>query len=62
MMNSIASMAMDMSAASFATEYSLAITKKMMDTQELAGQELINMLPDTASMAPPKGDFIDVYA
>ena len=62
MMNSIASMAMDMSAASFATEYSLAVTKKMMDTQELAGQELVNMLPDLAAMAPPKGDFIDVYA
>ena len=45
MMESIASMAMGMSAASFATDYSLAITKKMMDTQELAGQELLNMLP-----------------
>ena len=62
MMESIASMAMDMSAASFATDYSLAVTKKMMDTQELAGQELVNILPDLAAMAPPKGDFIDVYA
>lgn len=58
MMNSIASMAMDMSAASFATEYSLAVTKKMMDTQELAGQELLNMLPSTPGM----GEFIDTYA
>lgn len=59
MMNSIASMAMDMSAASFATEYSLAVTKKMMDTQELAAQEMLRMLP------PPTqgmGEFIDVYA
>ena len=40
MMESIASMAMSMSAASFATNYSLAVTKKMMDSQELAGQEL----------------------
>lgn len=62
MMESIASMAMDMSAASFAADYSLAVTKKMMDTQELAGQELLNMLPDQAAMVPPKGDFIDVYA
>lgn len=57
-MESIAGMAMNMSAASFATSYSLSVTKKMMDTQELAGQELINMLPDV----PAKGDFIDTYA
>ena len=61
MMESIAGMAMDMSAAQFATNYSIAVTKKMMDTQELAAQELLNMLPDQAAMVP-KGDFIDVYA
>lgn len=61
MMESIASMAMDMSAATFATNYSMSVTKKMMDTQELAAQELLNMLPDQAAMVP-KGDFIDVYA
>ena len=33
MMDSIASMAMGMSAASFATNYSIAVTKKMMDSQ-----------------------------
>ena len=44
MMESIASMAMGMSAASFATNYSLSVTKKMMDSQELAGQELVKML------------------
>lgn len=60
MMNSIASMAMDMSAASFATEYSLAVTKKMMDTQELAGQELVKMLE--AVPTPAKGQYIDTYA
>ncbi len=58
MMESIAGMAMDMSAAQFATNYSISVAKKMMDTQELAGQELLNMLPPT----PGKGDFIDVYA
>ena len=57
-MDSIARMAMDMSAASFATNYSMAVTKKMMDAQELAGQELLNMLPEL----PAKGDFIDTYA
>ena len=60
MMESIASMAMGMSAASFATNYSMAVTKKMMDTQELAGQELMKMLE--AVPAPAKGQYIDVYA
>ena len=59
MMESIASMSMSMSAASFATNYSLAVTKKMMDTQELAAQEMLRMLPQpTQGM----GEFIDVYA
>ena len=60
MMESIAGMAMQMSAASFATNYSLAITKKMMDSQELAGQEIAKMLE--AVPTPAKGDYIDVYA
>lgn len=60
MIESIASMAMGMSAASFATNYSLAVTKKMMDSQEMAGQELMKMLE--AVPAPPKGNYIDVYA
>lgn len=60
MMESIAGMAMGMSAASFATNYSLAITKKMMDSQELAGQEIAKMLE--AVPTPAKGQFIDTYA
>ena len=60
MMESIAHTAMGMSAASFATNYSLAVTKKMMDTQELAGQELMKMLQ--AVPTPAKGQYIDVYA
>ena len=59
MMESIASMAMSMSAASFATNYSLSVTKKMMDSQELAGQELLKMLE--AVPAPAKGQYIDTY-
>lgn len=58
MMESIASMAMDMSAAQFANQYSISVTKKMMDTQELAGQELLRMLPS----APGLGQYIDTYA
>ena len=60
MMESIASMAMGMSAASFATNYSLAVTKKMMDSQELAGQELVKMLEAVPS--PAKGQYSDTYA
>lgn len=60
MMESIASMAMSMSAASFANNYSMAVAKKMMDSQELAGQELAKMLE--AVPTPPKGQYIDVYA
>ena len=62
MMESIAGMAMGMSAASFATNYSLSVTKKMMESQELAGQELMKMLEAAAPAAPAKGQYIDVYA
>ena len=61
MMESIASMAMSMSAAQMATNYSMAVTKKMMDSQELAAQELLKMLPETP-VSLPKGEYIDVYA
>lgn len=60
MMESIAGMSMSMSAAQFATNYSMAVTKKVMDTEELAAQELLEMLP--AQPAMPKGQYIDVYA
>ena len=38
MLESIAGAAMDMSAARFSVEYSMAVTKKVMDTQELAAR------------------------
>lgn len=53
MLESIAGAAMDMSAARFSVEYSMAVTKKVMDTQEL-----LEMLP----AAPSMGQYIDVYA
>ncbi len=58
MMNSIAAQAMSMKAAQFQQSYSIAVTKKAMDSQEMATQELLSMLPD----APAKGQYIDVYA
>ena len=45
MMNSIASSAMSMSAAQFEQQYSISVQKKAMETQELALQELQEMLP-----------------
>ncbi len=58
MMNSLASMAMDMSASKLAVDYSVSVAKKVMDTQELAAQEMLRMLP----AAPAKGAYIDTYA
>ncbi|MCI8502161.1 MAG: putative motility protein [Oscillospiraceae bacterium] len=60
MMEQIAAMSMNMSAATVAQNYSIAITKKTMESQELAAQELLKMLPETP--APAKGQYIDVYA
>ena len=45
MMNSIASSAMSMSAAQFEQQYSISVQKKAMDVEELALQELQEMLP-----------------
>ena len=60
MMEQIAAMSMNMSAATVAQNYSIAITKKTMESQELAAQELLKMLPETP--APAKGQYIDTYA
>ena len=60
MMESIAAMSMGMSASTIANNYDIAITKKMMDTEELAAQELMKMLEAVPS--PAKGQYIDVYA
>ena len=45
MMSSIASAAMSMSAAKLAQSCDIAVTKKSMETEELALQELTQMLP-----------------
>ncbi len=58
MMEAIAGTAMDMQTVEYATNYSIAITKKVMDTQTLAAQELLEMLPTQ----PPMGRYIDTYA
>ena len=58
MMESIASAAMSMSAAQFQVQYSTAMQKKVMETAELAAQELLEMLPSDPGM----GQYIDTYA
>ena len=57
MMEAIASAAMNMQAAQLSVNYSMAIERKVMDTQEMAAQELLQMLPDI-----PRGQLIDTYA
>jgi hypothetical protein len=60
MMDSIASVSGDLSAMQVAENYDLAVAKKVMDVQELAGQELNRML---ASVPAPTGSVhIDSYA
>ena len=60
MMDSIAAAAMSLSAASLQQSYSVAMAKKSMETQELAAQGLLEMLPRQAPMT--QEGHIDVYA
>lgn len=62
MMSSIASLASNMQSAGLAQAYSVAVTKKAMDAEELAAQELLEMLPQQPAMSTAKGQYIDVYA
>ncbi|WP_322201651.1 YjfB family protein [Acutalibacter intestini] len=56
MMNSIAATGMAMSQARFATEYSMTMTKKVMDNYEDMAMSMIE------EMLPPSPYNIDVYA
>jgi len=58
--NSIAAQSGGLSTAQFALQYSVSVTKKVMDTQELAAQELLEMLPQQPQV--PMGQYLDVYA
>lgn len=57
MMSSIASAATSLSAAQMQQNYSLAVTKKAMDSQEAQAQAMIEMMSQ-----PMKGTYIDTYA
>ena len=61
MMNSIASSAMQMSAAQFEQQYSISVQKKAMDVEELALQELQEMLRALMGlMCGPKNTQINI--
>ena len=60
MMSSIAGASVSLSSAELMQQYSLSVTKKAMDTQEVMAQKMLEMLPQQA--APAKGMYIDTYA
>lgn len=60
-MNSIAAMSMSLSAAKLQQSYSISLSKKAMDTQELAVQEMLEMMPETPAPVE-SSSIIDVYA
>lgn len=60
LMEGIAATATNLSAAQFQESYSIAVSKKAMDTQELASQSMLEMLAQQPT--PAKGTYIDTYA
>ncbi len=56
LMAGIASAATAMSTMEFQQNYTISVAKKAMESQELAAQELLRMLP------PGDGKYLDVYA
>lgn len=62
MMSSMAASATALSAAQFQQSYSLSVTKKAMDTQEIQAQAMLEMLNQAPVQAPVQGSHIDVYA
>lgn len=60
MMSSIASAATGLSNAQLMQSYSIAVSKKAMDTQEMAAQAILEMMGQQPM--PAKGAYIDTYA
>ena len=60
LMTGVANMAMDMKAAQFAQNYSIALEAKVLDTMEMEGQEVLKLMNSVPAV--PKGEYIDVYA
>jgi hypothetical protein len=60
MTEAISSAAMDVNAAQLSQDYAIAVTKKVMDTQEIAGQEMTRMLQTINT--PAASTYVDIYA
>ena len=60
LMEGIAATATSLSAAQLQESYSIAVSKKAMDTQEMAAQTMLEMLAQQPT--PAKGTYIDTYA
>ncbi|MCC2258708.1 YjfB family protein [Intestinimonas aquisgranensis] len=60
LMEGIAATATSLSAAQLQESYSIAVSKKAMDTQEMAAQSMLEMLAQQPT--PAKGTYIDTYA
>ncbi len=58
----VAATSMGMSAAALQYQVSLAVTDKAMESAEAIAVEMLEMLPAQQQMAPPMGQYIDVYA
>ena len=57
LMEGIAATATSLSAAQLQESYSIAVSKKAMDTQEMAAQSMLEMLAQQPT--PAKGTYID---
>lgn len=60
LMEGITATATSLSAAQLQESYSIAVSKKAMDTQEMAAQSMLEMLAQQPT--PAKGTYIDTYA
>lgn len=60
LMEGVAATATSLSAARLQESYSMAVSRKAMDTQEMAAQSMLEMLAQQP--APAKGAYIDTYA
>ena len=60
LMEGIAATATSLSAAQLQESYAIAVSKKAMDTQEMAAQSMLEMLAQQPT--PAKGTYIDTYA
>lgn len=62
LVDSIANMAMDMSAVKFQQSAQLAMMKKTMDTTETQAQNIVDMMDSVPHFAGENGSLLDVRA